>query len=118
MCLNQAAPAVSATGVPDGNRINADHPAVVRIKVTNTGTAPEAYFVDGRTDAQTTYNLTALDSPDSVAPLTFADNIPDFLVPSQTTSITGRGRDHREPNRSSSTWAPRPVIPTWPRGRG
>jgi hypothetical protein len=90
--LNQAAPAVTATGVPDGNKINVDHPAVVRIKVTNTGTAPEAYFVDGRTDAQTTYDLTALDSPDSVAPLTFADNIPDFLVPSQTTSITGEAR--------------------------
>ena len=90
--LNQAAPAVTATGVPDGNKINVDHPAVVRIKVTNTGTAPEAYFVDGRTAAQTTYDLTALDSPDSVAPLTFADNIPDFLVPSQTTSITGEAR--------------------------
>lgn len=87
--LNQTAPAVSATGVPDGNTINADHPAVVRIKVTNTGTAPEAYFVDGRTDAQTTYNLTALTSPNSVAPLTFADNFPEYLVPSQTTSITG-----------------------------
>ncbi len=87
--LNQSVPAVRATGVPDGKRINADHPAVVRIRVTNTGTAPEAYFVDGRTDAQTTYNLTSLTSPDSVAPLTFADNIPAYLVPSQTTSITG-----------------------------
>jgi hypothetical protein len=87
--LNQTAPAVSATGVPDGNTINADHPAVVQIKVTNTGTAPEAYFVDGRTDAQTTYDLTALTSPNSVAPLTFADNFPEYLVPSQTTSITG-----------------------------
>ena len=87
--LNQTAPAVKAAGVPNGKRINADHPAVVRIRVTNTGAAPEAYFVDGRTDAPATYSLTALPSPDSVAPLTFSDNIPEFLVPSQTTSITG-----------------------------
>ncbi len=87
--LNQTAPAVRATGVPDGNRINANHPAVVQIRVTNTGTAPEAYFVDGRTDAQTRYNLTSLTSPDAVAPLTFTDNFPQYLVPSQTTSITG-----------------------------
>src|SRR5262249_46886816 len=86
--LNHSCPAVRATGVPEGNQISTSHPAVVRIRVTNTGTAPEAYFVDGRTDALTTYNLTAVTTPNAMAPLTFADLFPEYLVPSQTTSIT------------------------------
>ena len=89
VAVNQASALVRATGVPNGKRINVNHPAVVKIRVTNNGTAPEAYFVDGRTDALTTYNLVAQTSPDSFAPLTFSDNLPQFLVPSQTTSITG-----------------------------
>jgi hypothetical protein len=89
VAVNQARAPVNATGVPDGNRISANHPAVVKVHVTNNGTAPEAYFVDGRTDTSTTYNLVAQTSADSEAPLTFSDNFPEFLVPSQTTSITG-----------------------------
>ena len=53
--------------MPHGNRINVNHPAVVKIHVTNNGTAPEAYFVDGRTDAFTTYNLVPQTSADSFA---------------------------------------------------
>jgi hypothetical protein len=89
VAVNQASARVKATGVPHGNRINVNHPAVVKIHVTNNGTAPEAYFVDGRTDALTTYNLVPQTSADSYAPLTFSDNFPEFLVPSETTSITG-----------------------------
>jgi hypothetical protein len=88
--LNETAATVHATGVPSGAHLNASHPAVVTIKVTNTGPAPEAYFVDGRTDSQTTYDLVSVTSPDTQAPLTFADNFPEYLVPSQTTSITGQ----------------------------
>jgi hypothetical protein len=85
--LNQTAPTVRTSGIPIGRQINANHPAVVKIKVTNTGTAPEAYFVDGRTNTQATYDLVSVTSPDSKAPLTFADNFPQYLVPSQTTTI-------------------------------
>jgi Subtilase family/Peptidase inhibitor I9 len=96
--LDQTAPLVQATGVPHGERINAKNPAVVNIQVTNTGTAPEAYFVDGRTDTQATYNLVSVTSPDTQAPLTFSDNFPEYLVPSQTTSITGEATtDGTEP---------------------
>ena len=96
--LDQTAPIVRATGVPNGATIQAKHPTVVNIKVTNTGTAPEAYFVDGRTNAQATYNLVSVTSPDSQAPLTFADNFPQYLVPSQTTSIAAEATtDGTEP---------------------
>ena len=45
------------------------HPAVVDVHVVNTGTAPEAYFIDGRTDALAKYNLPALDSAQATVPL-------------------------------------------------
>jgi subtilisin family serine protease len=89
VAVNQAGAVVSTTGLPSGRAINANHPAVVKIRVTNNGAAPEAYFVDGRTNTSATYNLVAQTASDSQAPLTFADNFPEFLVPSQTTSITG-----------------------------
>ena len=96
--LDQNAPLVQATGMPNGSQINANKPVVVNVKVTNTGTAPEAYFVDGRDNSQTTYPLVAVTSPDTQAPLTFSDNFPEYLVPSQTTSIaTEATTDGTEP---------------------
>jgi hypothetical protein len=87
--LDQRAASVSASGVPNGKKISITHPAVVKIKVTNTGTAPEAYFVDGRTDATTQYSLESLTSPEATAPLSLDGNVPFYLVPSQTTVLTG-----------------------------
>jgi hypothetical protein len=96
--LDQTAPTVSATGNPVGASISHNTSAVVNLKVTNTGTAPEAYFVDGRTNSQATYDLVSVTSPDSKAPLTFADNFPEYLVPSQTSSITAEATtDGSEP---------------------
>jgi len=87
--LDQNPADVTASGVPNGEGINAKHPAVAEIKVTNTGTAPEAYFVDGRTDATAQYSLSALDSPQATVPLSATGNIPFYLVPSETTAIEG-----------------------------
>ena len=78
---------VQASGVPEGRGINVDHPALVRIKVTNTGPGPEAYFVDARTDALTQYPLTAYTAPDTTVPFNFYQNLPVYLVPSETTAI-------------------------------
>jgi hypothetical protein len=87
--LNQRANSVSAIGVPNGKGISSKHPTVMWIKVTNTGTAPEAYFVDGRTNATASYDLAPFTAADTTVPLTVADNIPFYIVPSETTSITG-----------------------------
>ena len=92
VALNEDAPAVTATGVPSGGKINTNHPAVVKIKVTNNSTSPEAYFVDGRTNATVKYSLVSLSSPNSVAPLRATGNIPVFLVPSQTSAIRGTSK--------------------------
>jgi hypothetical protein len=89
VAVDQNAPVVSAKGLPIGRKINADHPAVVHVKVTNTGIAPEAYFIDGRLDATTQYSLAPLDSPDATVPLVDTGNIPFYLVPSQTTELDG-----------------------------
>jgi hypothetical protein len=80
---------VTAGGVPNGNRISATHPAVVTIQVTNTGTAPEAYFVDGRLDATAQYDLPSISSAQATVPLSAFASIPFYLVPSETTALLG-----------------------------
>jgi hypothetical protein len=80
---------VNAFGVPHGNAINASHPATAYIKVTNTGSGPEAYFIDGRMNALAEYNLPSLSLPDTTVPLSVYEDIPYYLVPSETTAITG-----------------------------
>jgi hypothetical protein len=87
--LDQNAATAAATGVPTGQRVSATHPAVVKIKVTNTGPGPEAYFIDGRTSAIVPYSLTALDSPQATVPLSVSGNIPFYLVPSETSALEG-----------------------------
>jgi hypothetical protein len=95
--LDQNAPSVH-TLWRNGTIISPNRSTVLTIQVTNTGTAPEAYFVDPRTRSQATYNLVSVTSPDSQAPLTFEDNFPQYLVPSQTTSITAEATtDGTEP---------------------
>ena len=87
--LNQRPAAVTATSVPHGQKISVTKPAVVKVKVTNTSTAPEAYFVDGRLDAATQYHLASDTSPQATVPLSVAGNIPFYVVPSQTSAIVG-----------------------------
>jgi hypothetical protein len=89
VALDQNAAVVSTTGLPIGGRINANKPAVVDVKVTNTGIAPEAYFIDGRTNAMTQYPLTSLSSPQATVPLSVTGSIPFYVVPSETTEIDG-----------------------------
>ncbi len=85
--VNEFPVPVSAYGVPEGNAINAKHPATVDIKVTNTGTAPESYFVDGRTDAEVAYNLPSATSPQTTVPFNFYQNLPVYIVPSETSTL-------------------------------
>ncbi|MGA2528204.1 MAG: S8 family serine peptidase [Acidimicrobiales bacterium] len=80
---------VDAFGVPHGNWINASSPATAYIRVTNTGPGPEVYFIDGRTNALTQYNLPSVSSAVTTVPLSVFGNIPYYLVPSETTAITG-----------------------------
>jgi hypothetical protein len=90
VAINETAPAVTATGLPHGSTLSLEHPAVVQVKVTNTGTSPEAYFIDGRTRNKVHYNLPAVTSSQTSVPLNFTENVPLYLVPSETTTLTAK----------------------------
>jgi hypothetical protein len=89
VAVNENAVPVSASGVPHGASLSAAHPATVNVRVTNTGTAPEAYFIDGRTNSTVQYNLPSISSSQATVPLSVTGNVPFYVVPSQTTSIQG-----------------------------
>ena len=86
--VNETPVPASAPGLPtSGASLKAGKAKTVYVKVTNNGTSPEAYFIDGRLSTQTQVNLTALNSPDTTVPLNVTKNVPVYLVPSDTTSI-------------------------------
>ena len=61
VAVNQAAARVNATGCPAATGSMSTTRRWSKIQVTNTGTAPEAYFVDGRTDAHDRTTWPSLD---------------------------------------------------------
>ncbi len=85
---------IQAHGVPDSvhTRLAAGQPETFRVKLTNTGVAPEDYFVDPRLDGTTTVTLPSL-TPD---PVILPDGAlssntflyPTFLVPTETSSVS------------------------------
>jgi hypothetical protein len=89
--LNQDAVPSSADGLPNAASatLPAGKPTTVNVTVKNTGTAPESYFVDGRLDGSTQYDLPGSSGSSTTAPLTFNDNFPLFLVPTETTRVDG-----------------------------
>jgi hypothetical protein len=87
VALDQTAAAATADGLPSGQTVGPDHPVVAQVKVTNTGTGDEAYFVDARTSTLAQYPLSALTSAQSTVPLSVFGNIPFYLVPSETTAL-------------------------------
>ena len=87
--LDQSAPDVTVRGLPRDKRVSASHPAVVYVKVRNTGTAPEAYFIDGRLNSMTQYSLPSLTPGKTTVPLSVFGNIPYYLIPSETASLVG-----------------------------
>jgi hypothetical protein len=87
--VDQTPAKATAVGVPQGQTYSVNHPAIVKVRVTNTGTGPEAYFIDGRTTATGQYQLVPLGSADTTVPLNFTKNVPVYLVPSQTSQIIG-----------------------------
>jgi Peptidase inhibitor I9 len=86
--LSSAAADAAAPGLPDSvNSTLADGAKkTVYIHVTNTGKVPEEYFVDGRLNQSTTYNLPSQTSSTVEVPITGTP--PEYFVPSHTTSVT------------------------------
>ena len=79
----------SAPGLPDNGRrkLAAGKPVTFNVRVTNTGPQPEEYFLDPRLAGATTLNLASLGSPDTQVPLTFSQNVPVYLMPTETTAF-------------------------------
>jgi hypothetical protein len=88
---SQSAVPASASGLPNSaaTTLAAGQPQTYAVKVTNPGPAPEAYFVDARLPTTTQLDLTALNNPDTTVPLTAAQNLPAYLVPTHTTQLVG-----------------------------
>jgi hypothetical protein len=89
IALNQVK--VSAAGLPNNANtiLPAGVPVAVPVTITNTGAAPEAFFVDARLNTATSLPLALLDPPNSSnefsLPLT--GNPPEWLVPTQSSSV-------------------------------
>ena len=80
---------VSAPGLPSGPAtvLPAKKPTVVNVTVTNTGSSPEAYFIDGRLSSSAVYDLAPQTGADSTLPLGGDANVPEYLVPTETSTI-------------------------------
>ncbi|HTX32710.1 MAG TPA: S8 family serine peptidase [Solirubrobacteraceae bacterium] len=78
---------VGARGVPDGrDQLATGKSVTFKVEVTNTGAAPEAYFVDPRLDGTTSLNLTPLTPATNTLPLT--GNYVLWLVPTETSGLS------------------------------
>jgi hypothetical protein len=86
--INDTPVAVSEHGLPGSTstKLAAGKPVTVDLRVTNTGRAPEAYFVDARLHTQVT-SLLAAQTASSLTLPNLAGVVPEFLVPSHTTAL-------------------------------
>ena len=90
---NESSVPASAFGLPDSShrRLTAGAAYTYNVRVRNSGGAPEEYFIDARQSGSTTLDLAAQAGPGgnmTTDPLTLTSNIPEYLVPSDTTSWT------------------------------
>jgi hypothetical protein len=80
----------SSGGLPDstGDVLAAGKPQTYQVNVTNTSSAPAAYFADPRLASTTTLNLASLTNATIPVPLNGSSVLPAFLVPTHTTAIS------------------------------
>src|SRR5262249_31222844 len=77
----------TAVGLPDNPKrlLKPGVPVTVQVKVTNTGAAPEDYFVDPRLAKTTTLDLDSEFGQTFLLPVEGVE--PEWLVPTQTSSV-------------------------------
>ena len=81
----------TATRLPHspGSKLAAGKPVTIRVRVTNSGSTPEAYFVDPRLNTQVTSTL-ATQTTSTLRLPNISGKIPVYLVPSHTSAIATR----------------------------
>jgi hypothetical protein len=75
---------VTGSGIPNGRKIKSGQSLTVPVKITNTGVAPEDYFIDARTNAVQNFVLAPAGSSTVTLP---AVQQPEWLVPSETSAV-------------------------------
>ena len=100
---NQSAVAATATGLPDssGKALGAGKARTFYVRVPNHGPSPEAYYLDARLPTSTQLTLASLTAGGNATnvPLTNAQNIPAYLVPTNSTAFS----------QSATTTGPTPI---------
>jgi len=87
---DESAVPASAPGLPDSStaKLAAGAPQTYNVRIRNNGPAPEAYFLDARLPQSAQLSLAAQNSPDTTVPLSINNNIPLYLIPTDTTAFT------------------------------
>jgi hypothetical protein len=86
VAVNDTPVTASAHGLPDGGALTAGTPVTAYVRVKNNGSVPEAYFVDPRLNDQVTLDLAAQSASSLTLP-NVDGVVPQYLVPSHTTSV-------------------------------
>ncbi|MFZ1996567.1 MAG: hypothetical protein WAU75_20815, partial [Solirubrobacteraceae bacterium] len=110
---------VTGVGIPNGRKIKSGQSLTVPVRITNTGVAPEDYFIDARRN--TVQNLVLAPGPTTVAlPPTTG---PAWLVPSETSAVRvaqtstvpamfDTGPTVGDPDLASANFGPGPLCST------
>jgi hypothetical protein len=87
--INDTPVAASASGLPDSTstQLAAGQPVTVNLRVRNSGSTPEAYFVDARLNILVKADLAAQTTSTLTLP-NINGVVPTYLVPSHTTSLS------------------------------
>jgi hypothetical protein len=88
IAINDTPVAATVSGLPDSasTGLAAGTPVTAWVSVHNSGTTPEAYFVDARLSSQATVDLAPQTTPTLTLP-NVTGVVPTYLVPSHTTAV-------------------------------